>query len=78
MARPCASKLNPLVFTETTEYDFETLNTRIRHVAFLNRNIRLNLRDERGDEPVSRSYCYEGGIIEYVRLSESEQDGIAR
>ena len=60
-------KADPLVFTETTEYDFETLNTRIRQLAFLNRNIRLNLRDERGDEPVSRSYCYEGGIIEYVR-----------
>ena len=60
-------KADPLIFTETTEYDFETLNTRIRQLAFLNRNIRLNLRDERGDEPVSRSYCYEGGIIEYVR-----------
>ena len=60
-------KADPLIFTETTEYDFETLNTRIRQLAFLNRNIRLNLRDERGDESVSRSYCYEGGIIEYVR-----------
>ena len=60
-------KADPLIFTETTEYDFETLNTRIRQLAFLNRNIRLNLRDERGDKPVSRSYCYEGGIIEYVR-----------
>ena len=60
-------KADPTIFTETTYYDYDVLNTRIRQLAFLNRNIRLNLRDERGEEVISNSYLYEGGIIEYVR-----------
>ena len=60
-------KADPTIFTETTSYDYDVLNTRIRQLAFLNRNIRLNLRDERGEEVISNSYLYEGGIIEYVR-----------
>ncbi len=58
---------DPTIFTETTAYDYDVLNTRIRQLAFLNRSIRLNLRDERGDEVISNSYLYEGGIIEYVK-----------
>lgn len=60
-------KADPTIFTETTSYDYDVLNTRIRQLAFLNRNIRLNLSDERGKEVISNSYLYEGGIIEYVR-----------
>nr|WP_143404403.1 DNA topoisomerase (ATP-hydrolyzing) subunit B [Merdibacter massiliensis] len=60
-------KADPTIFTETTSYDYEVLNTRIRQLAFLNRNIRLNIRDERGEKTVSNSYLYEGGIIEYVK-----------
>ena len=60
-------KADPEIFTETTSYDFEVLNTRIRQLAFLNRNIKLNIRDERGEDVVSNSYRYEGGIIEYVK-----------
>ena len=60
-------KADPKIFTETTEYDYETLNTRIRQLAFLNKDIRLTLRDERGEEIVENDYRYEGGIIEYVK-----------
>lgn len=60
-------KADPTIFTETTSYDYDVLNTRIRQLAFLNRNIRLNIRDERGEKTVSNSYLYEGGIIEYVK-----------
>ena len=61
-------KADPTIFTETTEYDYETLNTRIRQLAFLNRGIRLTLKDEREEEIVENDYCYEGGIMEYVRF----------
>ena len=61
-------KADPTIFTETTVYDYETLNTRIRQLAFLNRGIRLTLKDEREDEVIENDYCYEGGIMEYVRF----------
>lgn len=52
------------VFTETTEYDYDTLQSRIRELAFLNKGIEINLRDERTD--VEHSYMYEGGIVSFV------------
>ena len=61
-------KADPKIFTETTVYDYEILNTRIRQLAFLNRDIRLTLRDEREEEVVENDYRYEGGIIEYVKF----------
>lgn len=60
-------KADPSIFQETQVYDFDTLNTRIRQLAFLNRNIRLVLSDERGEQVRKEEYKYEGGIIEYVK-----------
>lgn len=60
-------KADPEIFKETTVYDFETLNSRLRQLAFLNKNIRLTLTDEREKEPVHVDYHYAGGIMEYVR-----------
>ena len=60
-------KADPKIFKETTVYDFETLNSRLRQLAFLNKNIRLTLTDEREEEPVHVDYHYAGGIMEYVR-----------
>ncbi len=59
-------KPDPTIFTETTVYDFETLNQRIRELAFLNKGLRLVLINERGDKPRENDYMYEGGIREYV------------
>lgn len=61
-------KADPEIFKETTVYDFETLNSRLRQLAFLNKNIRLTLTDEREDEVVHADYHYAGGIMEYVRF----------
>ena len=55
-----------LVFTETQTYDFEILRARIQQLAFLNKGIKITVRDERNDEPVEFIYQYEGGIVEYV------------
>ena len=60
-------KADPEIFKETTVYDFETLNSRLRQLAFLNKNIRLTLTDEREEEPVHVDYHYAGGIMEYIR-----------
>ena len=59
-------KADPLIFDETTVYDFDTLNQRIRELAFLNKGLKLVLEDQRNDANVVKEYLYEGGIKEYV------------
>ena len=56
------------IFTETTVYNFTTLKTRLQQLAFLNKGIKINLIDKRNEEENSLSFCYEGGIIEYVEF----------
>jgi len=67
-------KADPQIFQETQEYDFDTLNSRIRQLAFLNKNIRLVLSDERGEEIKKAEYKYEGGIIEYVHFLNQNKE----
>lgn len=52
------------IFTETTEYDYDTLQARIRELAFLNKGIEITLTDERTG--ASGNFKYEGGIISFV------------
>ncbi len=60
-------KPDPDIF-DTDIYDFETLKTRIRELAFLNKGLSLTLRDDRDDEDTTgETFLYEGGIKEYVR-----------
>ncbi|MGR3766361.1 DNA topoisomerase (ATP-hydrolyzing) subunit B [Rossellomorea sp. NS-SX7] len=64
---------DPEIFTETTEYDFETLANRIRELAFLNKGIQLSIEDKRG-EGKRKDYLYEGGIKSYVEhLNRSKE-----
>ena len=51
---------------EETVFDFDTLKQRLREMAFLTKNIRIVLRDKRGEEPVEKIFHYEGGIKEFV------------
>ena len=51
---------------EETVFDFGVLKQRLREMAFLTRNIRIILRDEREEEPVEKVFHYEGGIKEFV------------
>ncbi len=59
-------KSDPEMFTETTEYDYETLHTRMREEAFLNAGLSITITDRRGEEPQAETMCYEGGIREFV------------
>lgn len=52
------------IFTETTEYDYDILQSRIRELAFLNKGIEINLHDDRTD--ASNSFMFEGGIVSFV------------
>jgi DNA gyrase subunit B len=58
-------KPDPEIFTETTEFEYDTLQTRIRELAFLNKGIQIVLRDERTG--AADTYKYDGGIIEFVQ-----------
>ena len=55
------------IFTETLVYDYEVLRTRLQELAFLNKGLRITLYDDRLDKRKD-SYCYEGGLIEYVSM----------
>ncbi|MCF2556799.1 DNA topoisomerase (ATP-hydrolyzing) subunit B [Fournierella massiliensis] len=59
-------KPDPEMFTETTVYDWDTLERRLREEAFLNAGVRITLIDEREEEVRRESMCYEGGIRSFV------------
>ena len=66
---------DPEIF-EVTEFDRETLLTRLREQAFLNAGLALELRDERSenaDEHFSQRFCYEGGIKSFVEHIDDDR-----
>jgi DNA gyrase subunit B len=70
-------KPDPDVF-ETLDFSWNTLEKRLRELAFLNRGLRITLRDERvaadGDLPKEKTYFYEGGIVAFVEwLNENKE-----
>ncbi|NWH11010.1 DNA topoisomerase (ATP-hydrolyzing) subunit B [Acholeplasma laidlawii] len=67
---------DPLIFTETVIYNYETLRTRIQQLAFLNKGLKLNLIDDRFEENKSESFHYEGGITEYVKFLNQSKSKI--
>ncbi len=60
-------KADSEVFTEL-EFDFDTLATRLRELAFLNRGVRITLKDDRPDRERKGRYQYDGGIKEFVKF----------
>ncbi|MCC8080386.1 MAG: DNA topoisomerase (ATP-hydrolyzing) subunit B [Oscillospiraceae bacterium] len=58
-------KPDPEMF-EDRVYDYEVLHKRMREEAFLNAVLRITITDNRGEEPVSDTMCYAGGIREFV------------
>ncbi|BCE17206.1 hypothetical protein RSC3_04562 [Bacillus paralicheniformis] len=59
-------KPDPEIFTETTEYDYDTLATRVRELAFLTKGVKITIEDKREGKERKNDYCYEGGIKSYV------------
>lgn len=67
-------KPDPHIFTETTEYEYEILQSRLRELAFLNKGIEINLIDERTD--TRNSYKYDGGIIQFVQYLNRTREAL--
>lgn len=66
------------IFTETTDFDYSTISSRLRELAYLNAGVKITFSDHRleklkGDEPRIETYCYEGGIREYVAYVNRER-----
>jgi DNA gyrase subunit B len=49
------------------DYNFKTLENRLRELAFLNSGVKIRLRDERPSEPLESEFLYDGGVREFVR-----------
>ncbi len=64
---------DPDIFEETV-FDFDILKQRLREMAFLTRNLKIVLHDLRGEEPVSMTFHYEGGIKEYVEYLNKQKE----
>ena len=61
-------KPDPEIF-DTDIYDYDTLKVRIRELAFLNRGLKITLRDDRDmEDTTGETFMYEGGISEYVKF----------
>ncbi|PKD98290.1 DNA topoisomerase (ATP-hydrolyzing) subunit B [Macrococcoides caseolyticum] len=68
-------KADSEIFTETTEYEYEILQKRIRELAFLNKGIKLEIKDEREQDEIRHDvYHYEGGIKSYVELLNKSKE----
>ncbi|MBN1192763.1 MAG: DNA topoisomerase (ATP-hydrolyzing) subunit B [Coriobacteriia bacterium] len=66
---------DPEIF-ETVEYSWETLASRMRETAFLNRNLKITLTDERELEPRREEFRYAGGILDFVKYLNEKKESI--
>ena len=57
-------------------YDYEILRNRMREEAFLNAGLSITITDARGEEPVSKTMCYEGGIREFATWSNRHKTAL--
>ncbi len=67
---------DPEIFTETTVFDFDVLEHRLREMAFLNKGIKIVFKDERDGKKKSETYHYEGGIKEFVSFINKNKDSL--
>lgn len=68
-------KADPLIFKETTVYNFETLKNRVQQLAFLNKGLSISISDKRDSENILEfKYQYNGGVIEYVKYLNEGKD----
>ncbi|GHP13992.1 DNA gyrase subunit B [Lentilactobacillus fungorum] len=65
---------DPDIFRETTTYDIKVLTARLRELAFLNKGLRIVIRDLRPEKPTEQDFMYEGGIRHYVEYLDKSKE----
>jgi DNA gyrase subunit B len=58
---------SPATFQETTDFDYDTVASRLRETAFLNRGLQITFTDKRGEEERTEVFHYKGGLVDFVR-----------
>jgi DNA gyrase subunit B len=67
---------DPEIFAETTEYDADTVTSRLREMAFLSKGLQIRFRDERGAEPEETIFEYRGGLLDFVKHLNASREPI--
>lgn len=67
---------DPTIFTESIVYDFKVLRKRLRELAFLNKGLRISLKDEREGMEQEEVYLQNGGIIDFVQSLNEGKDAL--
>jgi DNA gyrase subunit B len=67
---------DPEIFEETTEYSTKTVVNRLREMAFLTKGLEIRFTDERGEDVVTETFRYSGGIIDFVKHLNASRDPI--
>jgi DNA gyrase subunit B len=65
---------SPATFQETTEFDYDTVASRLRETAFLNRGLQITFTDKRDDEERTEVFHYKGGLVDFVKHLNSLRD----
>ncbi|MDH4319512.1 MAG: DNA gyrase subunit B, partial [Desulfobulbaceae bacterium] len=68
-------KPDPKIFTETVIFKYEIVKNRLRELAFLNKGVKIKLRDERSGE--QDEFVYEGGIASYVEYLNRNRTAVS-
>lgn len=61
---------------ETTEYEYDVLEDRLREMAFLTKGLYISLEDLRGETPKKEEFCYEGGLRSFVEFLNKNKEKI--
>ena len=61
-------------FSESTDFEYDIVASRLRETAFLNRGLAITLIDERAEEPRSDSFHYKGGLVDFVNHLNAKRD----
>ncbi|MEB3308993.1 MAG: ATP-binding protein [Snowella sp.] len=64
------------IFTGGIEFDYHTLSSRLRELAYLNAGVKITFSDRRPDPEYVETYCYEGGIKEYITYMTKEKEAL--
>ena len=59
---------------ESLAYEYETLEKRLREIAFLTKGLKITLEDEREETPKKAEFCYSGGLISFVEFLNKNKD----
>ena len=59
---------------ESLDYSYETLEKRLREIAFLTKGLKITLEDQREETPKKAEFCYNGGLISFVEFLNKNKD----